>query len=87
MKLNPIQKALVSYAKETFKKEYDEKYPGSYKRLRFKNIELDKGSCWENSSSLENIIFFNVSFSFVGTEIVAHVYINGDGTIIGCEYV
>lgn len=26
MKLNPIQKALVSYIKETFKKEYDEKF-------------------------------------------------------------
>lgn len=32
MKLNPIQKELVRYAKETFKKEYDDKHRNSATR-------------------------------------------------------
>ena len=86
MKLAPIQKILFDTVKEQFKKTYDADYPDSYKKLKFVGIELDKKSCYENSSSLYNSVTFIVKMSIYDEEILYDVTLGCDGTIIGCSY-
>lgn len=87
MKLAPIQKILFDTVKEHFKKTYDADYKDSYKKLKFIGIDLDKKSCWENSSSLYNAVTFIVKVSIYGEEILYGVTLECDGTIAGCYYI
>jgi hypothetical protein len=87
MKLAPIQKILFNTVKENFKKTYDADYKDSYKKLKFIGIELDKKSCYENSSSLYNSVTFIVRVSLYGEEILYGVTLDSDGIIVGCYYI
>ena len=87
MKLAPIQKILFDTVKEQFKKTYDADYPDSYKKLKFVGIDLDKKSCYENSSSLYNSVTFTVKVSLYDEELLYGVTLDGDGTIVGCSYI